>query len=80
MKATHISWDTDGENAADLGLPIEMHIPDEILRNGEDAITDYLSDQTGWLVESWSGPDAETQEEIEQIRRAAEGIVAAFDE
>lgn len=50
MKVTDIVWDTDGE---DINLPTEMHIPDELLNEGEDQITNYLSDQTGWCVESW---------------------------
>lgn len=76
MKATHIVWETDGEK---VNLPTEMHIPEDVLVEGEDGITDYLSDQTGWLVESWSGQDAESQEEIDRIRKAEDALVRAMN-
>ena len=44
MKAINIKWATDGE---DVQLPSEMEIPSNI---EEDEVTDYLSDETGWLV------------------------------
>ena len=47
MKAINIKWATDGE---DVQLPNEMEIPSNI---EEDEVTDYLSDETGWLVESY---------------------------
>ena len=47
MKAINIKWATDGE---DVQLPSEMVIPKNI---DEDMVTDYLSDETGWLVESY---------------------------
>ena len=50
MKATDIKWVTDGE---DVNLPNEVEIPAQ-LEDDEDAITDYLSDTYGWLVESYS--------------------------
>lgn len=53
MKAIQIKWETDGE---DVDLPEETNIPDEILSRGDDAVTDYLSENTGWLVLSWDGP------------------------
>ncbi len=47
MKATKIQWDTDGDNS--VKLPSEVEIPDEIAReDDEDAISDYLSDLTGY--------------------------------
>ena len=51
--AIKIKWETDGE---DVDLPEEIHIPDEILSRGDDAVTDYLSEITGWMVLSWDGP------------------------
>lgn len=48
MRATCIDWETDGETPE---LPEEMQIPDEI--DPED-VADYLSDQTGWLVNGFS--------------------------
>ena len=47
MKVVDIIWDTDGE---EIDLPTEMEIPDSIDYNDDDAIADYLSDETGWLV------------------------------
>ena len=49
MKVTGIIWDTDGEDID--GLPEEVNIPDGI---EEDDIADYLSDEYGWCVESFS--------------------------
>lgn len=47
MKIVDIIWETDGE---DIDLPTEMEIPDSIDPDDDDAITDYLSDETGFLV------------------------------
>ena len=47
MKVVDIIWETDGE---EIDLPTEMEIPDSIDYNDDDAITDYLSDETGFLV------------------------------
>lgn len=55
-KATCIEWDLDDDDLtpddiADLDLPDEIEIPDEILLAAEeddDAIGDYLSDVTGF--------------------------------
>lgn len=51
MKAINIEWDVD--NKKDLKfLPKEMDIPDEIAYEDgeldEEAISDYLSDETGF--------------------------------
>ena len=57
MRAVNIEWDADGQ---DPGLPTEMQVPCNIPR---DSIADYLSDQTGWLVQGFAiAPD-------ESIRR-----------
>ena len=48
-KATNIKWETDGY---DVKLPTEMRIPVEFIDEDgldEDAVSDRLSDQTGWL-------------------------------
>lgn len=50
MKAVDIIWETDGE---EIGLPTELELPDDIDKEDEDAITDYLSDEVGWLVKSY---------------------------
>lgn len=53
MKAINIIWDTDGEEID--GLPTEMEFPDELFDGGyDDDVADYLSDQTGWCVESFN--------------------------
>jgi hypothetical protein len=52
MKATNIKWVTDG---ADVNLPTEVEIPIEI-EDDDDKIADFLSDEYGFLVESFSLP------------------------
>ena len=47
MKVVDIIWETDGE---DIDLPTEMELPNDIDSDDDDAITDYLSDETGFLV------------------------------
>ena len=62
MKAINIIWDTDGEEID--GLPTEMEFPDELFDGGyDDDIADYLSDQTGWCVESFDIEDSNTYPE-----------------
>lgn len=41
---TNIDWETDGE---EVDLPTTMKVPADLM---QDEIADYLSDQTGWLV------------------------------
>ena len=45
MKAINILWDTDGE---EVNLPNEIEIPDWVDKEDDDAISDYLSDETGF--------------------------------
>ena len=48
MKAIDIQWDTDGE---DVNLPDEIEIPPEVAEQNKsdpDAISDYISDVTGF--------------------------------
>lgn len=49
MKITDIKWDTDGEFVD--GLPEEADIPDGI---DESEVADFLSDEYGFCVESFS--------------------------
>ena len=49
MKATNIKWETDGHVIE--WLPLNVTIPPHI---EEDRITDYLSDEYGFLVESFN--------------------------
>ena len=51
MKVVDIIWETDGE---EVDLPTEMDIPNSIDPEDDDAITDYLSDETGWLVVAYT--------------------------
>lgn len=49
MKVVNIKWVTDG---SDIVLPLEMEIPEEFIgENGvdEDLVSDWISDETGWL-------------------------------
>jgi len=67
MKVTDITWDTDGE---DIELPTEVEVPNDIAhdedgRIDEDEIADYLSDEYGWCVISFSLPTDD-----EMIRQA----------
>lgn len=50
MRVKNIVWETDGCSIEELGLPIEVDIPFEI---EEDDIADWLSDEYGFLVESF---------------------------
>lgn len=46
MKAINIDWDVDEENELET-LPAEINIPED-LEDDEEAISDYLSDVTGF--------------------------------
>ena len=49
-----VIWDRDGCDALDLecidAMPTIIDIPDNIK---EEDVTDYISDETGWCIESW---------------------------
>ena len=45
MKITDITWETDG---LDVDLPTELDIPIDVA--DDDKISDYLSDEYGYLV------------------------------
>lgn len=47
LKAIDIIWETDGE---EIDLPTEIDLPNHLRVEDMDAITDYLSDETGFLV------------------------------
>lgn len=52
MKAINIKWDVDFQ--LDLeDLPTEIEIPEEI-EDDEDAISDYISDFTGFCHQGFS--------------------------
>ena len=52
MKATNIQWDTDGDQEVFDSLPTEIEIPEEFIDEhgevDEDAVGDYISDETGF--------------------------------
>lgn len=50
MIVSDIKWVTDGEV---VDLPTEVEVDDDL---DEDEIADYLSDEYGWLVDSFSLP------------------------
>lgn len=53
MRITDITWETDGLDAEELGLPTEVELPDNIDGDDDDAINNYLSDTYGWLTIDW---------------------------
>lgn len=46
VKAFNIKWDTDGDESLAESLPSEIEIPEDV--TGEDEISDYLTDKTGF--------------------------------
>lgn len=51
MKAINIRWDIDEEDFDEEldALPEEIEIPDDLVQQeDEDAISDYITDQTGF--------------------------------
>lgn len=49
MKAINIDWDIDQEDIENgVDLPTEIEIPADIDPDDDDAISDYLSDVTGF--------------------------------
>lgn len=56
-KAINIKWETDGY---DVELPTEMEIPERFIDEDgidEDAVSDWLSDETGWLHDGFTVVD-----------------------
>ena len=53
MKITNITWETDGLEPEELGLPAEVELPEDIDADDDDAINNYLSDTYGWLTIDW---------------------------
>ena len=53
MKITDITWETDGLEPEELGLPTEVELPEDIDADDDDAINDFLSDTYGWLTIDW---------------------------
>lgn len=48
--ACNIEWETDGQ---DVDLPVEVELPDEIDVDAIGEVEDYLSDEYGYLVNSF---------------------------
>lgn len=46
----YVNWETDGHSLEELGLPSEVDVPKDI---EEEDIADWLSDEYGFLVNSF---------------------------
>ena len=51
-----VNWDTDGVSATELGLPEVVDMP----TLSEESIADYLSDEYGYCVESFTIEDLDS--------------------
>ena len=51
MIRVYVNWETDGYSLEKLGLPSEVDVPKDI---EEEDIADWLSDEYGYLVESFT--------------------------
>lgn len=71
MIVSDIKWETDGEV---VELPTEVEVDDDL---DEDEIADYLSDEYGWLVESFALPmDDDDVDEFGMYVNEVEGKVS----
>jgi hypothetical protein len=71
MIVSDIKWETDGEV---VDLPTEVEVDDDL---DEDEIVDYLSDEYGWLVESFALPmDDDDIDEFGMYVNEVEGKVS----
>jgi len=71
MRVSDIKWETDGEV---VDLPTEVEVDDDL---DEDEIADYLSDEYGWLVESFALPmDDDDIDEFGMYVNEVEGKVS----
>lgn len=75
MKATDIIWDVDSEEELD-SLPTEVDIPDGM--TDEEAISDYLSDLTGFCHRGFSLSTDPTAEDADQAERGKESKADRF--
>lgn len=67
MKATNIEWDVDNKKDVDF-LPTEIEIPEEIV--DEEAISDYISEKTGFCHRGFSlDPDVQEEYGMEVLMR-----------
>ena len=72
MLVTDIEWETDGYEVNNL--PTEVEVDDDL---DEDEIADYLSDEYGWLVESFALPmDDDDIDEFGMYVNEVEGKVS----
>ena len=46
--AKNIEWDTDGENPEEIGLPDRILIPAKVAKDGDEAISDFITQETGY--------------------------------
>ena len=72
MIVTNIKWKTDGYKVDNL--PTEVEVDDDL---GDDEIADYLSDEYGWLVDSFALPmDDEDRDYFGEYVNEVEGQVS----
>jgi len=72
MLVTDIKWETDGCKVDNL--PTEVEVDDDL---GDDEIADYLSDEYGWLVDSFALPmDDEDRDYFGEYVNEVEGQVS----
>ena len=71
MIVSDMKWETDGEV---VDLPTDVEVDDDL---DEDEIADYLSDEYGWLVESFALPmDNDDIDEFGMYVNEVEGKVS----
>lgn len=76
-KATNIKWDVD--DSKDLSsLPVEVELPDDV--NGEEEISDYITDLTGFCHKGFNiEDDGCTELSDAQVERNDEIYNEVFD-
>jgi len=65
MRISNIKWETDGEQ---VDLPTEVEVPDTL---DEFEVADYLSDNYGWLVESFEFGDNNPNDDVSGDNKVA---------
>jgi hypothetical protein len=72
MLVTNIKWETDGYEVNNL--PNEVEVDDNL---SDDEIADYLSDEYGWLVDSFALPmDDEDRDYFGEYVNEVEGQIS----
>ena len=66
--AKNIVWDTDGEDPLALGLPDRLPIPEKVAEEGDDAISDYITQETGFCHKGFEIDKVARKERKPKIR------------